>query len=258
MNFTLLTIIGCSIIFFATTLGATIVFFIKKEFSKKLNSIISGFSAGIMIAASVWGLIIPSMDYAHYMDELYFLPTLIGIILGCFFLLVIDLIIQKLKQVKENSIISNQSLSRFLISFTIHNIPEGMAVGFAFGSALSSNSETALLSALGLAIAIAVQNIPEGVAVAMPVFHATKSKKKGFVYGMLSGIVEPFSAIVGIILASQVGVLLPWVLAFSAGCMIFVTIDDLIPESKQQSSSAGAWAFMTGFIIMMILDIILA
>lgn len=147
-------------------------------------------------------------------------------------------------------------MTRFVIAFTVHNIPEGMAVGFAFGSALSIGTDSAMITALMLAIGIAIQNIPEGVAVALPVYKYTGKKSKGFLWGMLSGIVEPIFAAVGVVLASQIRTLLPWFLCFSAGAMIFVSVDDLVPDAKHEDSHIGAWAFMVGFIVMMFLDII--
>ncbi len=255
MNKTLTTVFGCLIIFVATTLGATIVFFIKNQFSKKFSAIVGGFSAGVMVAASIFGLILPSQEYSADLGKWAFLPAVFGTAIGCFFLLVIDLItraIGKSRGVEKEK----QRLTRFVIAFTVHNIPEGMAVGFAFGSALAINTQAAMVTALMLALGIAVQNIPEGIAVALPVYKFTGKKSKGFLWGMLSGVVEPIFALVGVVLASQIRPLLPWFLCFSAGAMIFVSIDDLVPDSKLDDTHVGAWAFMIGFLVMMLLDII--
>lgn len=258
MNHTLITIIGCSITFLATIIGSCIVFFIKNNFSTKVTAIINGFSAGVMIAASIWGLILPSFEQSKHLENLYFLPTVAGIIIGCLFLSFIDIIVKSINKKNNNSqlIDGKNKLIRFISAFTVHNIPEGLAVGFAFGSALNIGSDSAMIVALSLAIAIAIQNIPEGIAVALPVYKATGSKKKGFLWSILSGSIEPVFAVVGIILATQIEPLLPWLLSFAAGAMIFVSIDDLIPDGKRENSSLGAWSFMIGFILMMLLDLI--
>lgn len=261
MNNTLITIIGTSISFIATTLGACIVFFLKGNISQKLNAIINGFSAGIMLAASIWGLLIPSFSYADYLGSWYSLPAIVGTILGCLFLLLIDIIVNNIN--KNNNFLQSENqkhynLKKFVTAFTIHNIPEGMAIGFAFGNALQLGSQSLIASALGISIAIAVQNIPEGLAVALPVYKDTNSKFKGFIYGSLTGIVEPIFAVIGILLSNIVGIVLPWLLTFSAGTMIFVAVDDLIPNSKYiDSSHLGAWSFTFGFLIMMLLDVVL-
>lgn len=252
------TIFGCLIIFIATTIGAIFVYFIRADINKKLSCIISGFSAGIMFAASIWSLIIPSISYAQSYGKLSFLPAVIGIVVGCLLILLIDIIILFLNKKKTNINESSMKLKRFVIAFTLHNIPEGMAVGFAFGSALSTGSNLAFAGAIGLAIGIAIQNIPEGLAVALPVYKHTKNKHKGFLIGMLSGVVEPVFAFIGVLLASQVKILLPWFLAFSAGSMLFVSVEDLIPDAKySESSHIGTWSFIVGFLVMMLLDVLL-
>lgn len=257
MNKTLMTIFGCTIIFIATTIGSLLIFVMKKEISKKLNCIINGFSAGIMIAASVWSLILPSISFSENLGKLNFIPASVGILAGCFLILLIDIVIffiNKKQQKSEESL----KLHRFVIAFTLHNIPEGMAVGFALGSALHSGGNIAIAGAIGLAIGIAIQNIPEGLAVALPVYKHTQNKNKAFLFGMLSGVVEPVFAFISVLLVSQIKVLLPWFLAFSAGSMIFVSVEDLIPDAKEsQNSHAGTWGFIVGFLLMMILDVLL-
>lgn len=257
MNKTLMTIFGCTIIFIATTIGSLLIFVMKKEISKKLNCIINGFSAGIMIAASVWSLILPSISFSENLGKLNFIPASVGILAGCFLILLIDIVIffiNKKQQKSEESL----KLHRFVIAFTLHNIPEGMAVGFALGSALHSGGDIAIAGAIGLAIGIAIQNIPEGLAVALPVYKHTQNKNKAFLLGMLSGIVEPVFAFISVLIVSQIRVLLPWFLAFSAGSMIFVSVEDLIPDAKEsQNSHAGTWGFIVGFLLMMILDVLL-
>ena len=257
MNKTLMTIFGCTIIFIATTIGSLLIFVMKKEISKKLNCIINGFSAGIMIAASVWSLILPSISFSENLGKLNFIPASVGILAGCFLILLIDIVIffiNKKQQKSEESL----KLHRFVIAFTLHNIPEGMAVGFALGSALHSGGNIGIAGAIGLAIGIAIQNIPEGLAVALPVYKHTQNKNKAFLFGMLSGVVEPVFAFISVLLVSQIKVLLPWFLAFSAGSMIFVSVEDLIPDAKEsQNSHAGTWGFIVGFLLMMILDVLL-
>lgn len=257
MNKTLMTIFGCTIIFIATTIGSLLIFVMKKEISKKLNCIINGFSAGIMIAASVWSLILPSISFSENLGKLDFIPASVGILAGCFLILLIDIVIffiNKKQQKSEESL----KLHRFVIAFTLHNIPEGMAVGFALGSALHSGGNIGIAGAIGLAIGIAIQNIPEGLAVALPVYKHTQNKNKAFLFGMLSGVVEPVFAFISVLLVSQIKVLLPWFLAFSAGSMIFVSVEDLIPDAKEsQNSHAGTWGFIVGFLLMMILDVLL-
>ena len=257
MNKTLMIIFGCLVIFVATTIGSLLIFVMKKEISKKLNCIINGFSAGIMIAASVWSLILPSISFSKNLGKLDFIPASVGILAGCFLILLIDIVIffiNKKQQKSEESL----KLRRFVIAFTLHNIPEGMAVGFALGSALHSGGDIAIAGAIGLAIGIAIQNIPEGLAVALPVYNHTKNKNKSFLIGTLSGVVEPVFAFLSVLLASKIKLLLPWFLAFSAGAMIFVSVEDLIPDAKEsQNSHAGTWGFIVGFLLMMILDVVL-
>lgn len=257
MNKLLITIICCTSIFIATTFGATLIFCIKKDINKKLNAIICGFSAGVMMAASVFSLILPSIDDSAYLGAFDFLPASLGVLVGTLFLLLIDLFINILNKRKKTVVSTEkQKLTKFILAFILHNIPEGLAVGFAFGSALATNS--ALAGAIGLAIGIAIQNIPEGFAVALPTYKVTQKKSKSFAIGSLSGVVEPIFAFIGIVIASQIQTLLPWFLAFSAGAMIFVTIEDLIPEAKYSDKShIGTYAFVFGFVIMMILDVLL-
>ena len=260
MNKTILIIIGLTISFIATSLGSFFVLFIKNKISEKLTCIINGFSSGIMISASVWGLLIPSFDYGNYLNNLYFLPAIIGTLLGCAFLILIDILVKNTHK-NTNSLQKphKNNLKTFIIAFTIHNIPEGMAIGFAFGNAVISNASSLFASAMMIAVAISIQNIPEGLAVALPVYKETKSKRKAFLMGTLSGIVEPIFALFGYFMASVAKVIIPWLLAFSAGTLLFVAVDDLIPNSKlSEDKKCGAWAFIFGFIIMMLLDVLLS
>ena len=259
MSNTLLTIIGFSIIFIATTLGAACVFFFKKDISDKTNTLFLGFAGGIMIAASVWSLLIPSIEDAESYGKLSFVPAVAGFLAGGLFLVMLDKIVPHLHSGtgQEEGLQSslNKSVKLFL-AITIHNIPEGLAVGFAFGSAVVTGTKEAVITALGLAIGIAIQNFPEGAAVALPLKRATGSSVKSFLFGMGSGAVEPVSALIGYLLASTLIVAQPWLLSFAAGAMIFVVAEDLIPDSKLETNPhLGTWGVMIGFAVMMVLDV---
>lgn len=257
------TVLGFALIFIATAAGASVVFFFKKEISPKLNTLILGFAAGIMIAASVWSLIIPSLEGAEEgYGDLSWLPAATGILAGGIFLTLLDKIIPHFHSgTKEDEGVNtgkvNMSTKLFL-AVTIHNIPEGLAAGVVFGAAAAVGTESAYLSALVLAIGMAVQNFPEGVAVALPLHAATGSKTKAFLYGAASGIVEPIFAIFGFFLTSFVEALQPWLLAFAAGAMIFVVVEDLVPDAHfGDHPHLATWGTMAGFVIMMTLDVAL-
>jgi len=256
-----MTIFGFTIIFAMTTLGAMFVFFFKKNISPKFNTVFLGFASGIMIAASIWSLLLPSIEASKDLGKLSFVPASVGFIIGGLFLVLLDKVVTYFKKGKNdqegrcNNLIKSTKL---FLAVTIHNIPEGLAVGFAFGAAATMGETAAYVSALGLAIGIAIQNLPEGAAVSLPMKNATGSKSKAFLYGMGSGIVEPIFALVGYYLAAYFTVLQPWLLAFAAGAMLFIVAEDLIPDSKcQKSPHLGTWGVMAGFAIMMILDVAL-
>lgn len=251
-------IFGISIIFVATTLGAAVIYFFKKSLSPKLNGVVLGFAAGVMVAASVFGLILTALDQAEYLGKWNFLPVAAGLIIGALFLVVLDKLIPHIhnngKVEGLNAANLNKS-SKLFLAVTIHNIPEGLAVGFAFGNALNLGDRAAYIAALGLAIGIAIQNIPEGLAVSAPIYNSTRNKNKAFFFGMLSGLVEPVFAILGLILASTLTGIMPWLLAFAAGAMLFVTVEDLIPDAiGSHTAHFGEWGFMVGFLVMMVLD----
>ena len=258
-NFTI-TLIGILFIFLMTTMGSTIVFFFKKKISDKANTIFLGFASGIMIAASIWSLILPALEMSKDYGNWKILPTLIGFLLGGVFLVLLDKVIPHIHSGidKEEGPKNNFAKStKLFLAVTIHNIPEGMAVGFAFGAAAVIGTSTAFLSALGLAIGIGIQNFPEGAAVALPMEIATGSKKKAFLFGTMSGAIEPVFAVIGYFLASTIKFIQPWLLAFAAGAMMFVVAEDLIPDAKMESHPHwGTWGVMLGFVIMMILDVV--
>lgn len=257
-----LTIIGFAVIFLMTTMGSSLVFFFKNDISQKVNSLLLGLAGGIMVAASVWSLIIPSIDMSEATFGKYaWFPAATSIILGGLALALLDKIVPHMHNGthQEEGPRSHFSKSmKLFFAVTLHNIPEGLAVGFAFGAAAVIGDTASYISALGLALGIGIQNFPEGAAVALPMKQVTGSSKKAFLFGMSSGIVEPLSAIVGFFLASHLIVLQPWLLAFSAGAMLFVVAEDLIPDANiSENPHTGTWGFMVGFIIMMILDVAL-
>jgi ZIP family zinc transporter len=260
MNNTIITFFGIFFIFFCTTLGASVVYFFKNRINEKLNNFILGFSAGIMISASIWSLLIPALEQSEQYGTFKFMPAVIGFVLGGIFLTILGKIVPNFQpnDAKNAKNADFGRLAKLFVAITIHNIPEGLAVGFAFGSAATAGTSAAFLSALGLAIGIGLQNIPEGTAVALPISTITKSKHKAFAYGTASGAVEPIFALVGYFLASYIQVLQPWILSFSAGTMIFVVTEELIPESKATSAHYGTWGAMLGFALMMILDVVMA
>lgn len=261
MNGTAITITGISFIFLMTTLGASLVLFLKKEPSKKLNSLFLGFASGIMIAASIWSLLLPSIEMSCYLNNFKFVPALIGFLFGSTFIFIIDKFstkITSLKNTNKKQKITFSKSTKLFLAVTIHNIPEGLAVGFAFGFASNMATQAALLSALSLAIGIGIQNFPEGTAVSLPMVTSGKSKSKAFLIGTLSGIVEPIFAILGYFLAYRIQFIQPWLLSFSAGAMIYVVAEDLIPDAKLESHPhLGTWGVILGFAIMMTLDIAL-
>jgi len=254
-------VLGFAIIFIATTLGAALVFFFKKDISEKTNTLFLGFAAGIMIAASVWSLLIPSIEGAASYGKLSFLPAVIGFLLGGGFLVLIDKLVPHLHKGtgQEEGLDSTLKKStKLFLAITIHNIPEGLAVGFAFGGAAVLGSTEAMITALGLSIGIAIQNIPEGAAVALPLKRETGSAGKSFLFGMGSGAVEPVAAVIGYFLAAGLAAIQPWLLAFAAGAMIFVVAEDLIPDAKLiENPHLGTWGVMVGFVVMMALDVAL-
>lgn len=257
-----ITLIGFTIIFLATTAGSALVYFFSHDIPKRVNAIILGFAAGVMIAASVWSLLIPSIEAAEPAFGIWsWVPASIGFLLGGLFLVLLDHLLPHFHigtGHEEGPHVRVHKSTRLFLAVTIHNIPEGLAVGLAFGAASVSGEPGALYAALGLAIGMAIQNFPEGAAIALPMKVATRSKHKAFLFGMGSGAVEPLAAIVGYILASEVAILHPWMLGFAAGAMLFVVAEDLIPDSNiSEYPHAGTWGVMIGFVIMMILDVAL-
>ncbi len=253
-------LIGILLIFVCTTIGALFVFFIRnKDISPKLNKIFIGFAAGVMLSASFFSLIKPALES----DVTYMLTWIIvaiSIVLGSLFLFGIDKLVPHLhiQENKEEGLNNNRlsKTSKMFLAVTIHNIPEGLSVGIAFGVALSiPDNHALLLGALLLAVGIGIQNIPEGAVVSLPIKAETGSSSKAFLFGMLSGAVEPIAGVIGLLLALKIQGIMPWALAFAAGCMIYVVVEEMIPEMKDDDHDHfGVWSFIIGFVIMLILD----
>ena len=253
MNNIFYSMIGVMIPFIGTSLGSSFVFFLKKIMNEKVQKIIVGFAAGVMIAASVWSLILPAVEMAEAQGIIAWIPPTIGVMVGVVFLIVTNYIAERIEN-KNNG----KKLNMLLFSVTLHNIPEGMAVGVCFAGFLAGNTGIDLLEAMLLAVGIAIQNIPEGAIVSMPLKMEGESKSRAFIYGVLSGIVEPISALITMLLLNIVVPLLPYLLSSAAGAMIYVVIEELIPEIHSGNrSNLGVIGFTLGFIVMMILDIAL-
>lgn len=253
--------LGLLLPFFGTTLGAAYVYLMKDKLNHRLERFLLGFASGVMIAASIWSLLIPSMDMASESGAITWLPASVGFVLGVFFLLILDYIIPHLHKdaTKSEGPKSNLSkITKLVLAVTLHNIPEGMAVGVVLAGILAENSGITLMGALALSIGIAIQNFPEGAIISLPLKAEGKSKNKAFFYGMLSGIVEPIGAILTILLASLITPILSYFLSFAAGAMIYVVVEELIPDAKSGNHSNLTVIGVTlGFVLMMILDVAL-
>ena len=259
MSKLVITIIGVSFIFLMTILGGSVVFIFRKNLSGKLNSLFLGFASGLMIAASIWSLIIPAIEQSSSYGKLDFLPAALGIILGALFLVAMAQFLPFLinrKKKSDKKVLSKPA--KLFLAVTLHNIPEGLAVGLAFGNAFLIGEISAFYSALWLAIGIGIQNFPEGSAISLPLGQSLKNNKRAFLYSVLSGIVEPIMAVIGIFLATALQSVMPWLLAFSAGAMLFVVAEELLPDTKaSHPSNIGAWGLIAGFVVMMVLDVAL-
>ena len=247
--------------FLGTVIGSAMVFFMKKSIHKTIEKLLIGFAGGVMISASFWSLLMPSMEMATEQHEISWLPASIGFLLGIFFLLILDSIIPHLHlhADKPEGIKAKIKESTMLVlAVTLHNIPEGMAMGVTLAGAMIGNVGISLVGALSLAIGIAIQNFPEGAIISMPLKSQGMSKSKAFIYGTLSGIVEPISAVITILLTNAIVPILPYLLAFAAGAMMYVVVEELIPESQDgEHSNIGTIGVAIGFVIMMILDVAL-
>lgn len=246
---------GILLPFLGTSIGSFFVFFLRNKINQKLEKMLLGFAGGVMIAASVWSLIIPAINQSANFGSFSFIPATIGIIFGVLFLVVLDWIVLRLKN-KSCVLTSDKSKSKMLIiAVTLHNIPEGMAVGVALAGVYFGDAIVTLASCMALSLGIAIQNIPEGAIISMPMLGKGCSKFKSFGVGVLSGIVEPISAVFTLLLVNIVKPILPYMLAFAAGAMIYVVVEELIPEAHNTESKLATISFVTGFLIMMILDV---
>ena len=252
---------GILIPFLGTSLGAACVFFMKKTLSDMVQRALTGFAAGVMVAASVWSLLIPAMEQAAGMGKLSFVPAVAGFWIGILFLLGLDHIVPHLHAKSGQTEGPKSQLRRttmMVLAVTLHNIPEGMAVGVVYAGYLSGSAQITAAGALALSLGIAIQNFPEGAIISMPLRAEGMKKGKAFCGGVLSGVVEPIGAILTILAAQLVVPVLPYLLSFAAGAMLYVVVEELIPEMSQGShSNIGTLFFAVGFSIMMMLDVAL-
>lgn len=256
-----MVITGLLIPFVGTAAGAGCVFFLKNELSVGLQRALTGFAAGVMVAASIWSLIVPAIDQSEDMGRLAFLPAFIGFWFGILFLLLLDHVIPHLHMGIDQAEGPKSHLTRtamLVLAVTLHNIPEGMAVGVVYAGMISGSAGITAGGALALALGIAIQNFPEGAIISMPLYAEGKSKKKSFLLGILSGAVEPVFGGLTVLVAGLVVPAMPYLLSFAAGAMLYVVVEELIPEmSEGEHSNVGVVAFAVGFSLMMALDVAL-
>ena len=252
---------GLLIPFAGTALGSAMVIFLRNNIKQSIEKLLLGFASGVMIAASIWSLLIPAIEMSEQQGKIGWIAPAIGFLLGMIFLLVLDSVIPHMHLDKEKPEGVKSKLKKttmLVLAVTLHNIPEGMAVGVTFAGAILGNAGITMTGAFALAIGIAIQNFPEGAIISMPLKSEGVSKGKAFLYGALSGIVEPIGAIITICLTNLVVPILPYLLSFAAGAMIYVVVEELIPESQiGEHSNIGTIGVAIGFVIMMILDVAL-
>lgn len=265
INSTTQIAIGILVPFLGTTLGSALVFLLKKEIKPIIQKVLLGFAAGVMIAASVWSLLIPAIEMAENQGKISWIPASIGFIIGVGTLILVNKLAEKIEQKnngKNNTKLTIKekvkSTTMLMLAVTLHNIPEGMAVGVAFAGLFSQNTGITFAEAIALAIGIAIQNIPEGAIISMPLHSSGKSKLKSFLGGTLSGVVEPIGAIITVMLTKIIVPILPYFLSFAAGAMIYVVSAELIPEAQSgKKSNLVTIGVAVGFVIMMLLDVAL-
>ena len=255
------TLIGVMIPLLGTTLGAACVFFLRKELSSLAQKALPGFASGVMVAASVWSLLIPCMDMSEHMGKFAFVPAAVGLLLGIAFLLAMDRAVPHLHMGADKSDGPKTSLKKttmLVLAVTLHNIPDGMAVGVVFAGMLASSTQITLMGAMALSIGIAIQNFPEGAIISLPLRNEGMSRRRAFSNGFVSGVVEPVAAVITIALAGWIEPVLPYLLSFAAGAMLYVVVEELIPEASEgEHSNIGTIGFAVGFVIMMALDVAL-
>ena len=254
-------ITGLLIPFAGTAAGAACVFFLRNELKIGIQKALTGFAAGVMVAASIWSLIVPAIDQSSDMGNLAFLPAFIGFWLGILFLLLLDHVIPHLHVSEDQAEGPRSNLTRttmLVLAVTLHNIPEGMAVGVVYAGLMSGSANITAGGALALALGIAIQNFPEGAIISMPLYAEGKNKPKSFALGVLSGAVEPIFGGITVILAGLIVPAMPYLLSFAAGAMLYVVVEELVPEmSEGEHSNVGVIAFAVGFSLMMALDVAL-
>ena len=252
---------GLMLPFIGTALGAAMVFFLRGEIKPWLQKLLLGFASGVMIAASVWSLLIPSINMAADSGGVEWLPAVVGFLMGMFALLLLDSLVPHLHldSAEPEGVKSGFGRSTMLVlAVTLHNIPEGMAVGVVFAGVMTQSAELSMAAAMALSFGIAIQNFPEGAIVSMPLKNSTRSRSKAFAYGVASGVVEPLAAIITIFLIDILHPILPYLLSFAAGAMIYVVVEELIPESQSgKHSNVGTMGVALGFALMMLLDVAL-
>ncbi len=252
---------GIMIPFLGTAAGAACVFFMKRSLSDLVQRALAGFAAGVMVAASIWSLLIPAIEQSAQLGKLAFSPAFVGFWLGILFLLALDHLIPHLHIGSEQTEGPRSNLSRtamMVLAVTLHNIPEGMAVGVIYAGLLSESTQITTTSAMALSLGIAIQNFPEGAIISMPLRAEGEDKGRAFLGGVLSGIVEPVGAALTILAAHRIIPALPYLLSFAAGAMLYVVVEDLIPEMSQgRHSNLGTLFFALGFSMMMVLDVAL-
>lgn len=252
---------GIMIPFIGTSLGAACVLFMKRDLNINVRKALTGFAAGVMVAASIWSLIIPAIEQSEGMGKFSFVPAAVGFWCGILFLLFLDKTIPHLhmnSEEAEGPHVQLKKTTMLVLAVTLHNIPEGMAVGVVFAGMVTGSGDISSMGALALAIGIAIQNFPEGAIISMPLKAEGESKGKAFLYGILSGVVEPVAAFLTILAAGFIVPALPYLLSFAAGAMIYVVVEELIPEmSEGKHSNIGTLMFSLGFTVMMILDVAL-
>ena len=253
---------GTGFTFLMTSLGAAVVFFFRKEMKEEYQRVFLGFAAGVMIAASVWSLLIPAIDQAEEMGLIGWIPAAGGFALGGIFLCLMDKLLPHIhanSNTREGLPAKLKRTTMLVFAVTLHNAPEGMAVGVAFALAVTEGADpAALAAAVALAVGIGIQNFPEGAAISLPLRQEGLPRWKAFLYGSMSGIVEPIAGVLAAMLAMRAQAVMPWLLAFAAGAMIYVVTEELIPEANlDEHSHLGTLGDMTGFLLMMILDVAL-
>ena len=259
MDTILLSLAATGFTFALTALGAAVVFFLRGEQTgQSLQRVFLGFAAGVMIAASVWSLLMPSIEQARARGLPGWLPASLGICAGVFFLMLFDRLMPFFRPAEEGSVKRGLGRTAMLVfAVTLHNIPEGMAVGVAFALTEGKTDASAITAASALALGIGIQNFPEGAAISLPLRQTGMNRGKAFLCGALSGIVEPIAGVLTVLAAGHIAALMPWLLAFAAGAMLYVVVEELIPEAHLGSGHLGTMGVMLGFIIMMILDVAL-